>query len=71
MFDKHRQFLPAEHPFRRDIKNFTKGVMVTDPAPQMMTGAEVHDQIDALRINEKMVGSWDMVRSICGLISRP
>jgi len=53
VFDKHRQFLPAEHPFRRDIKNFTKGVMVTDPAPQMMTGAEVHDQIDALRINEK------------------
>ena len=48
VFDKHRQFLPAEHPFRRDIKNFTKGVMVTDPAPQMMTGAEVHDQIDAL-----------------------
>jgi hypothetical protein len=27
--------------------------MVTDPAPQMMTGAEVHDHIDALRINEK------------------
>ena len=23
-FDKHRQFLPIDHPFRRDIKNFTK-----------------------------------------------
>ena len=29
-FDKHRQFLPLDHAFRRDIKNFTKGVVVTD-----------------------------------------
>ena len=47
-FDAHRQFLPSEHPFRQDIKNFTKGVVVTDPPPWMMTGAEVHAQIDAL-----------------------
>jgi hypothetical protein len=52
-FDKHRQFLPLDHPFRRDIKNFTKGVIVTDPPPQMMTGAEVHAQIDALIVNER------------------
>jgi hypothetical protein len=32
-FNKHRQFLPPKHPFRQDIKNFTKGVIVTDPAP--------------------------------------
>jgi hypothetical protein len=32
-FDKHHQFLPLEHPLRQDIKNFTKGVIVTDPAP--------------------------------------
>ena len=37
-FDKHRQFLPANHPFRRDVKNFTKDVVVTDPASQMLTG---------------------------------
>ena len=37
-FDKHRQFLPADHPFRRDIKNFTKSVIVTEPASQMLTG---------------------------------
>ena len=42
LFDKHRQFLPLDHPFRRDIKNFTKDVVVEGPAPQMMIGAVVH-----------------------------
>jgi hypothetical protein len=55
-FDKHRQFLPLDHAFRRDIKNFTKGVVVTDPAPQMMTGAVVHAQIDALEVNQEEGG---------------
>jgi hypothetical protein len=52
-FDKHRQFLPLDHPFRQDIKNFTKGVIVIDPPPQMMIGAKVHAQIDDLKCNEK------------------
>jgi hypothetical protein len=52
-FDKHHQFLPLDHPFRQDIKNFTKGVIVKDPPPQMMTGAEVHAQIDALVANQE------------------
>jgi hypothetical protein len=47
-FDKHRQFLPSDHPFRQDIKNFTKGVTVRDPKPHIKSGAEVHAQIDAL-----------------------
>ena len=51
-FDKHRQFLPADHPFRRDVKNFTKDVVVTDPASQMLTGALLHAQIDALQVND-------------------
>jgi hypothetical protein len=51
-FDKHQQFLPLDHAFRKDTKNFTKGVVVTDPAPQMMTGTEVYAQIDALVVNE-------------------
>jgi len=51
-FDKHRQFLPADHPFRRDIKNFTKDVIVTQSAPQMLTGAVLHAQIDALQVND-------------------
>jgi hypothetical protein len=41
-----------DHPFRQDIKNFTKGVIETNPPPHMMTGAEVHAQIDALVANE-------------------
>ena len=48
VFDKHRQFLPLDHAFRGDTKNFTKGVTVTDPTPQKMTSAQVHAQIDAL-----------------------
>ena len=40
-FNKHRQFLPLDHPFRRDNKNFTKDV-VEGLAPQMMIGAAVH-----------------------------
>ena len=51
-FDQHRQFLPIDHPFRHDIKNFRKGVVVTDPQPQMFTGAEVYDQIEALMLEE-------------------
>jgi hypothetical protein len=48
LFDKHRQFLPLDHAFRGDTKNFTKDVTLTDPVPQKMTSAQVHAQIDAL-----------------------
>jgi hypothetical protein len=37
----------------KDIKKFTKGVVVKDPPPQMKTGAEVHAQIDALVANQE------------------
>jgi hypothetical protein len=47
-FDQHRQFLPAGHPFRRDVKNFRKDVVVTDPKPHIKSGAEIRAQIDAL-----------------------
>jgi hypothetical protein len=50
-FDKHRQFLPLGHPFRLDIKNFTKGVVVTYHPPATMTGAEIRQQIDGLVAN--------------------
>jgi hypothetical protein len=39
-FDKHRQFVPPNHPLCLDIKNFTKGVVVTDHPPATMTSAE-------------------------------
>jgi hypothetical protein len=51
-FDKHRQFLPLDHSFREDIKNFTKGVIVTDPAPEMMTLIAVRAQIEGLMVEE-------------------
>jgi hypothetical protein len=55
-FDLHRQFLPMDHPFRRDTKNFTKGVVVEDPPPQMLTGPEVRAQLNALK--EKKEGGF-------------
>jgi hypothetical protein len=51
LFDKHRQFLPPDHPFLLDIKNFTKGVIVTDRPPAMMTSVEIRQQIDGLVAN--------------------
>ena len=50
-FDKHRQFLPLDHPFRRDKKNFMKGVKVLDRPPHIMTGAGVRAQLDSLVAN--------------------
>lgn len=52
-FDKHQQFLPIDHPFRLDIKNFTKGLVVTDPPPHIMTSAEVCAQVSALQVNQQ------------------
>jgi hypothetical protein len=49
--NKHRQFLPPDHPFRLDIKNFTKGVIVINCLPAMMTGVEVRQQIASLVAN--------------------
>jgi hypothetical protein len=69
-FDKHRQFLPFDHLFRQDIKNFMKDVVVKDPPPQIMTSVEVHAQIYALVANQEGGVLWGMVRNICGLISR-
>jgi len=51
-FDKHRQFLPIDHPFRRDIKNFTKGVVVDEPPPQMMSGVAVREWLQSLMVKE-------------------
>jgi hypothetical protein len=50
-FDKHRQFLPPDHSFRLDIKNFTLGVVVTDRPPATMTSSEIRQQIDGLVAN--------------------
>jgi hypothetical protein len=68
-FDKNQQFLPPDHSFRLDIKNFMKGVVVADRLPATMTGAEIRQQIYGLWPIQKMV-LWDMVSIICGHISR-
>jgi hypothetical protein len=52
-FDKHRQFLSHHHPFHLDIKNFTKGVVVIDLPPTMMTDAEIRQKIDVLVTNSE------------------
>jgi hypothetical protein len=46
-----------DHPFRRDTKNFTKGVMVEDPPPPMLTGADILAQLTALK--EKATGGYE------------
>jgi hypothetical protein len=51
-FDQHRQFLPPNHPFRRDNKHFRKGVQVRDPVPHMMSPAEVRAEIEGLKVDE-------------------
>jgi hypothetical protein len=51
-FNKHRQFLPLDHPFRQDVKSFMKGVKETDPRPCLRTRQEVCAQIEALVPNK-------------------
>ena len=60
-FNKHRQFLPLNHPLKQDIKNFTKNVIVEGPTPKMMIGATVRAQLDALEVNDqgdRFSGIW-------------
>jgi hypothetical protein len=47
--------LPLDHVLRRDIKIFTKGVVVTDLAPMIMTGVMVCQQIDGLVVKTNFV----------------
>src|SRR4051812_525494 len=50
-FDLHRKFLPLDHGFRKDKKNFTKGKVFEHEAPPMMTGAQILDQLNSLEPN--------------------
>src|SRR3954469_17389168 len=44
-FDLHRQFLPMDHPFRKDKKNFMKVKVVKNSATPALTGAQIHEQL--------------------------
>lgn len=51
-FDCHRQFLPAEHAFRRSLKGFRKNKQIFNPPPPRLTGEQVHAQIKSLVPNK-------------------
>jgi len=75
-FDKHRQFLDDNHEFRRDTKHFTKGVEVTDPKPEIMSGAQILAQLEALEIDPdnggfKGYGETHMWTHVSGLHRLP
>ena len=47
-----------------------KDVVVEGPTPQMMIGAAVHAQLDALEVNDQGDCFWDMVSNMHGLTNR-
>jgi hypothetical protein len=55
-FDKHCQFLRLDHPFRRDKKNFEKGVAVKDGPPPVMTGEKIKAYLDGFQPNANGTG---------------
>lgn len=44
-FDCHRQFLPMNHPFRKNKKDFMKGKVENNIPPRRRNGLEIFDQI--------------------------
>lgn len=57
-FDMHRQFLPLDHEFRQDTKNFRKCVVVEHSTPPRLTGEQVLSQLDALQPDPKILGKY-------------
>ena len=55
-FDLHRQFLPTDHPFRKDKKNFMKGKVVIHSAPPALMGAQIHEQLKSMEPDPKRPG---------------
>ena len=47
-FDCHRCFLPLDHAFRRDKKNFIKNRVENDPPPPSLTGEELLDVVSLI-----------------------
>ena len=44
-FDCHRQFLPRNHPYRRDIPSFKKGIVeISSPRPRL-AGDEIWERV--------------------------
>lgn len=51
-FDCHRQFLPMDHSFRKSLKAFRKRTQVCSPAPNRLSGEQIHQQVKALVPNK-------------------
>lgn len=44
-FDSHRQFLPMDHPFRKNKKDFIKGKVENNVPPRRRSGHDILDKI--------------------------
>ncbi|GLT51255.1 hypothetical protein SLA2020_246760 [Shorea laevis] len=53
-FDCHRQFLPPDHPFRRNRNDFKKGQVENLAPPERLSGDDIHRQI--LQLPEILFG---------------
>ncbi|GKV11276.1 hypothetical protein SLEP1_g22542 [Rubroshorea leprosula] len=47
-FDCHRQFLPPDHPFKRNRNDFQKGHVENRAPPERLSGDDMHRQIQQL-----------------------
>ncbi|XP_020550342.1 uncharacterized protein LOC110012142 [Sesamum indicum] len=47
-FDCHRQFLPPDHPYRRQAYKFRKGKCENDSPPMRLTGEDMRQKVDEL-----------------------
>ena len=47
-FDCHRRFLPTDHSYRRNKKNFRRGRVVVDGPPEILTGEEIWNEVSQL-----------------------
>ncbi|XP_039120731.1 uncharacterized protein LOC120257299 [Dioscorea cayenensis subsp. rotundata] len=53
-FDNHRNFLPPNHPFRKNKTDFRKNRMVTKMAPTIQTRDEIFKEIQDLKLKRVM-----------------
>lgn len=49
-FDCHRRFLPEDHPYRKNVRSFTKNKSISVLPPPILTGEEVlYERINSIR----------------------
>jgi hypothetical protein len=75
-FDCHRCFLPFNHPFRRQRKEFREGTIVTKGPPKQRSGIEIIEEHRKLILDEsgkryQGFGEEHNWTHICGLWELP